>query len=275
MLQVGTEDAPRPFVPHPGRRPHERAPHHRCCITSTCAPRGITNDEVTHERSRVTGDRVSVRPSYATRSGSSAVPIPGVTAGRRLQHFGERICRRAVAPHRTRRSLGTASPPARVDRWDEAAGPPHRGGIVPHTPAAANGQCRTNVRLPERSCRLARAKRPPLVMAINRGSEATRRLNVAVHASGFPVTRSARLTVGALAALYLLWLVTWLVLGDASYGPSTYHRTRSPRLPPPESSRSPPPDVDESPTGVSRHAGRCVPAAGGVLGHVPGFERLL
>jgi hypothetical protein len=37
------------------------------------------------------------------------------------------------------------------------------------------------------------------------------------------VTRSARLTVGALAALYLLWLVTWLVLGDASYGPSTYH----------------------------------------------------
>ena len=37
------------------------------------------------------------------------------------------------------------------------------------------------------------------------------------------MTRSARLTIGALVALYLLWLTTWLVLGDGPYGPKTYY----------------------------------------------------
>ena len=37
------------------------------------------------------------------------------------------------------------------------------------------------------------------------------------------MTRSARLLVGALTALYLLWLVTWIVLGDTVYGPLQHY----------------------------------------------------
>ena len=33
------------------------------------------------------------------------------------------------------------------------------------------------------------------------------------------MTRSGHLEGGALAALYLLWLAAWLVIGDAPYGP--------------------------------------------------------
>jgi hypothetical protein len=36
-------------------------------------------------------------------------------------------------------------------------------------------------------------------------------------------TRSSHLAVGALAALYLLWLAAWLVIGDAPYGPTRSH----------------------------------------------------
>jgi hypothetical protein len=35
--------------------------------------------------------------------------------------------------------------------------------------------------------------------------------------------RSVYLKVGALAALYLLWLATWLVIGDEPYGPARYY----------------------------------------------------
>jgi hypothetical protein len=37
------------------------------------------------------------------------------------------------------------------------------------------------------------------------------------------MTRSARLKVGALAALYLLWLATWLVVGNEPYGLGRYY----------------------------------------------------
>src|SRR5262245_17094386 len=37
------------------------------------------------------------------------------------------------------------------------------------------------------------------------------------------MTRSAYLKVGALAAIYLLWLATWLVLGDESSGLARYY----------------------------------------------------
>ena len=37
------------------------------------------------------------------------------------------------------------------------------------------------------------------------------------------MTRSAYLNVGALAALYLLWLATWLVLGNEPYGPGRHY----------------------------------------------------
>jgi hypothetical protein len=37
------------------------------------------------------------------------------------------------------------------------------------------------------------------------------------------MTRSGHLEVGALSALYLLWLAAWLVAGDEPYGPSSYH----------------------------------------------------
>ena len=37
------------------------------------------------------------------------------------------------------------------------------------------------------------------------------------------MTRSAYLKVGALAALYLLWLAIWLVVGNEPFGPSRYY----------------------------------------------------
>ena len=37
------------------------------------------------------------------------------------------------------------------------------------------------------------------------------------------MTRSARLKVGALAALYLFWLAIWLVVGNEPFGPSRYY----------------------------------------------------
>lgn len=37
------------------------------------------------------------------------------------------------------------------------------------------------------------------------------------------MTRSAYLTLGAIGALYLLWLATWLILGDDAYGHSHYN----------------------------------------------------
>ena len=37
------------------------------------------------------------------------------------------------------------------------------------------------------------------------------------------MTRFGHLEVGALAAVYLLWLAAWLVIGDAPYGPSGYY----------------------------------------------------
>jgi hypothetical protein len=37
------------------------------------------------------------------------------------------------------------------------------------------------------------------------------------------MTRSGHLEVGALAALYLLWLAAWLVIGDEPYGTGQYH----------------------------------------------------
>jgi hypothetical protein len=37
------------------------------------------------------------------------------------------------------------------------------------------------------------------------------------------MTRSGHLAVGALAALYVLWLAAWLVVGDEPYGPGRYH----------------------------------------------------
>src|SRR5215468_4905833 len=38
-----------------------------------------------------------------------------------------------------------------------------------------------------------------------------------------PMTRSAYLKVGALAALYLLWLATWLVVGNEPFGLGRYY----------------------------------------------------
>src|SRR5512134_3273122 len=37
------------------------------------------------------------------------------------------------------------------------------------------------------------------------------------------MTRSAYMTVGGLAALYLLWLASWVVFGCEPYGPASYH----------------------------------------------------
>ena len=37
------------------------------------------------------------------------------------------------------------------------------------------------------------------------------------------MTRSAHLEIGGLAALYLLWLAAWLVIGDAPNGPFRSH----------------------------------------------------
>jgi hypothetical protein len=34
------------------------------------------------------------------------------------------------------------------------------------------------------------------------------------------MSRSASLLLGGLAALYLLWLAAWLVLGSAAFGPA-------------------------------------------------------
>src|SRR5262245_54397042 len=37
------------------------------------------------------------------------------------------------------------------------------------------------------------------------------------------MTRSASLQLGGIAALYLLWLASWLVLGSAAFGPTHYN----------------------------------------------------